>query len=328
MRWGFISRAALLLLLCAETGALVLKLHQTKPSSPAVALSNHSCPTFVKPQSLVLNASALTKLKSQTKASCSLPAGAMWCNGYINGGWRKLAVYNGPDPVSNVICQQGVWEFDSVSDMGIHESGAGKTLVDVGANIGWFSVLFADAGYKVFAIEPMVENRKLIEATLCQNPDLVSKIEIVPMALAQKPTQPGETCDVYSCDCNLGDGLLVCKGEDERRRWIETGTPFNHVWREAVPTMTLDQLMTDKGMPAVDVIKMDVEGYECKVIEGGAATFRRPNYIMAEVRGDTASCTMTPLTDYGFVAHDGSFHGVTVNSRTRAAHSNLFFARN
>jgi FkbM family methyltransferase len=261
-------------------------------------------------------------------ASCTLPTGAVWCSAFINAKQRKLAVYSGPDPVSNTICGSGSWEFASVHAMGIMEPGADKTFVDIGANVGWFSVLFADAGYKVLAVEPMAANRDLLKASLCQNPDLAARVEIVPVALAQKPTKKGQTCDIYSCDCNLGDGLLVCDGEEARRKDIVDNPHFNHVFREKVGTRTLDEFMKDHGSPAIHAIKMDVEGYECKVLEGGADTFRKSSYTMAEVRDNTAPCIMAPLKKNGFVAHRDDFAGAIMQQYIAGGVlSNLFFAR-
>mmetsp|Transcript_32319 Transcript_32319/g.57195 ORF Transcript_32319/g.57195 Transcript_32319/m.57195 type:complete len:307 (-) Transcript_32319:78-998(-) len=264
---------------------------------------------------------------TKTNASCPLPGGAKWCTGIMNGKTRQVAVYSANDPVSNSICASGSWEFASVSQSGIHESGMDKTFLDIGANIGWVSVVFADAGYKVLAVEPMLANRQVLQATLCQNPDLTPKIEIVPVALAQKPTQPGQTCDVYSAEVNVGDGLLVCDGEEARRRDIVNNPHFRHVWREAVSTMTLDQWMVGKGSPSVDVIKMDVEGYECKVLEGASQTFNKPKYIIAEVRANTAPCVMSPLKAHGYVARQHSFAGPPVPQHAQLTLTDIFFSR-
>lgn len=41
---------------------------------------------------------------------------------------------------------------------------------------GYYSFLFAKAGYNVLAFEPMPHNRRAIEATLCLNPDIRTTI--------------------------------------------------------------------------------------------------------------------------------------------------------
>lgn len=238
-----------------------------------------------------------------TDVSCPLPDGAKWCNALTNGKVRRLAVYALYDPVSAIICDSGRWEFDSVAQMDVHEPGVGKTFLDIGANIGWYSVLFADAGYKVLSVEPMTANRQMLQATLCANPDLSSKIQIIPLALARKPTHQGQLCDIYSATINLGDGLLVCPGEEERKNDVVNNPDFHHEWRESISTMSLDQWMDSKGSPQVDVIKMDVEGYECKALEGALQTFYKPKYIMVEVRDDTWQCIEFVLMGHGYVSH-------------------------
>ena len=52
-------------------------------------------------------------------------------------------------------------------------------LLDVGANIGWFAINAAALGYTVFAFEPMAKNIGAICRTLCDNPDLQSRLTLI-----------------------------------------------------------------------------------------------------------------------------------------------------
>ena len=67
-------------------------------------------------------------------------------------------------------------------------SSSGTSFVDIGANVGWYSFMYAQHGYEVLAVEPMTANRALINATMCKNPDVASRISVVAAALTDKAT--------------------------------------------------------------------------------------------------------------------------------------------
>ena len=57
-------------------------------------------------------------------------------------------------------------------------------FVDIGANLGFYSLLFAHYGYDVLAIEPMRHNVRLINMSLCFSPELRARVTVVNAALA------------------------------------------------------------------------------------------------------------------------------------------------
>lgn len=153
-------------------------------------------------------------------------------------------------------------------------------------------------------------NRAIMQATLCQNPDLAQNINLIAIALADK-SRKNATCEIYSCDCNLGDGILACDGDEARRNEIVNNRKFHHVLRGTVPSRTLDEEMANHGAPTFDVVKMDVEGYECHVLQGGMQTFARDaKYLSIEVRDSTQQCVEQPLTNIGFKRRRDQFNMV------------------
>ena len=69
----------------------------------------------------------------------------------------------------------------------------GGVFLDVGANLGYYSVLFASRGWRVVAVEPMARNRAALRASLCLNPHLTASVSLHSRALVS-PSQSGLRC--------------------------------------------------------------------------------------------------------------------------------------
>jgi FkbM family methyltransferase len=130
----------------------------------------------------------------------------------------------------------------------------GDVFVDVGANAGLYSVMAADMGAKVVSVEPFPGSRKALVANQILNG---FEFEIVPAALAS-------------------DELIERTGR--RMTLTDDKGPSNHLLLEEsnkgvqVPVMTLDEVIDDKVDEdrVVTGLKLDVEGAELLVLEGGA----------------------------------------------------------
>ena len=114
--------------------------------------------------------------------------------------------------VSRRIAEEGIWEpYETSLVMDLLHPGA--VFVDVGANIGYFTVLAATTAGKVFAFEPDPENFRLLEANLALNA-LQRKVTAVPAALAE---EDGEG-QLYLSEDNLGDHQIYAAGDHCQRR--------------------------------------------------------------------------------------------------------------
>lgn len=135
----------------------------------------------------------------------------------------------------------------------------GATFVDVGANIGYFSLLAASlvgpAG-RVLAFEPNPANCELLRQSVTAND--FAWIAIHPVAVAEARQQIAfATAGVDS------NGRVINPAEAEAEV-----APLPLV--EAVP---LDEALA--GVPRVDAIKIDVEGAEARVWRGMQAVIQR-----------------------------------------------------
>lgn len=142
--------------------------------------------------------------------------------------------------------------------------------LDIGANVGYFSMLMAKLAYRgnVYAFDPLPLNVALLRASATLNG--FNNIEIIESAVGDSD---GEVTLTQSTDSAYSSIL------DTGRKAIE------QIIR--VPMITLDTFIRNCSIQAVDVIKIDVEGAEGLVLNGASALLsdavRRPRVILVEL---------------------------------------------
>jgi FkbM family methyltransferase len=162
----------------------------------------------------------------------------------------------------------------------------GMTFLDVGANMGDFSLIAAktmqDDG-RVLAFEPSPDNCRWMRRSIELNG--YGSIELFEIALSDVT---GEAA-LYLGDRIAKHSLLPRK--------IEQDTI-------TVTVETLDDFLESTGSTQVDMMKIDVEGAELKVLRGGAATLSRPGpmILMVDIHGGRVKPheVWSQLVEYGF----------------------------
>ena len=132
--------------------------------------------------------------------------------------------------------------------------GKGDIFVDVGANIGLFTLKVAPHAARVVSVEPGEAAGTQLDANIALNG--FSNVTVVRKALADKPG----TAALHHNP--LGD-------DPQAFSLISDGTDSGS---EQVEVTTLDMLVRSLDLPRVDCIKIDVEGAESMVIAGGIET--------------------------------------------------------
>jgi FkbM family methyltransferase len=134
-------------------------------------------------------------------------------------------------------------------------------FLDIGANIGYYSMLVAHASRRrasVHAFEPVDRNF----AALNRNRDLNGLSSIIHTYRTAISGTVGEAEFRLPPGTNRGIGSL-CPSSGS----AQTG--------HRVKTTTIDYFAQEKGLDRVSCIKIDVEGAEALVISGGTETIRR-----------------------------------------------------
>jgi FkbM family methyltransferase len=171
-----------------------------------------------------------------------------------------------------------------------------RGTVDVGAHVGYFSIIAAHANPegRVFAFEPIAANAARMRQNLALSG--VADVEVHEAALAERR---GPVVFRAPRDGAMGvRGALAETGVDPSRP--------DEAWETIqVPGMTLDGFLTDRGQPPVDLVKIDVEGPVVRVLRGmGETLHRTAPVLVVEILTDAAGEAVRALTDpLGYEVH-------------------------
>jgi len=184
------------------------------------------------------------------------------------------------DTIAALVRQSGLASYESPTPAilaGLVSEAEG-VVVDIGANTGIFTLLAAAASraVRVCAFEPLAAPRELLRANLAFNPDLAPRIVVDRRALSR-------VCATLPFFETINDrGFVSTSSSLELGHATEVG---NHVRRD-IATDTLDGWAAANGVGPIRLVKMDVEGHEHAVLEGGRHVMGRHRpFIIAEMLG-------------------------------------------
>jgi len=153
-----------------------------------------------------------------------------------------------------------------IAKSGVYDSRTGKILLnalrsgsrclDIGANVGYFTLLMGHAvgeSGKVIAFEPDRVNLRLLKSNIKTN-GMSGRVDVKSVALGNDTG----VAQIYLSEINTGDHRSY-KPIGESREFYD------------VKMIRLDDIGEELG--AFDVVKMDVQGYEGYVLEGGRNVF-------------------------------------------------------
>lgn len=164
----------------------------------------------------------------------------------------------------------------------------GFVCVDVGANVGYFTHLFAqhagDSG-RVIAVEPIKRNARLIELNSVIN-GTDENVEVINKAITENLT--GQTR--FSLRNNSSTSSLEeDKDTPERENPLNTSTVVINV-----PCEPLDEIVKGLQLEKIDILKMDIEGYEYRALLGMqhilTSANLRPGLMMIELLTKHLEC--------------------------------------
>jgi FkbM family methyltransferase len=240
-----------------------------------IQLALYGCVRVVSAINAPLSVTAKTRYGSEIK--CSLPDGIQTC-----------------------IFLYGVWEPD-ISAFIASELHPGDTFIDVGAHVGYHSILASRAvgsDGNVVAIEASPDTFTVLENNLSLNPGC-SNVRTLNVAASERTGM----IPFY-----LGPKGMGIEG------WSTTVLRDSFRQRCTVSAGSLSSLLTEKELQTAKIIKIDVEGAEAEVLRGLVPSLGllrpdveivieiSPSLWPASSREQKMTCedVLSPLLDAGF----------------------------
>jgi len=141
-------------------------------------------------------------------------------------------------------------------------------FLDIGAHIGLYTIRLARRVSKVIALEPEPQNYALLYRNVVMH-GLDQKVLVLPIAISDK--------DGYAMLCvKASSGAHTLEGEVNCKKKV------------GVLSLKIHTLLELLNINRADVVKIDVEGHESKVINGmhKLLHFRSPRILVVETRKD------------------------------------------
>jgi FkbM family methyltransferase len=142
---------------------------------------------------------------------------------------------------------------------GFYKPSAGQTVIDIGANIGWFAVFLQSRAQeiRVHCFEPGAAAIECLRANVEAN-GLGKFISVYPVAVSDR----------------IGTSRLARHARSYERRLVETVESVEAA--DAVETITLEHAVEMTGAGSIDLLKIDVEGAEIEIVLGSGIDVWKP----------------------------------------------------
>lgn len=246
--------------------------------------------------------------------------------GSIHKKQARFRIYHhgNTDAVSKQIERKGTWELqitkNLIKNLEIYAAETQKTLgdlsvVDIGANIGWYTMVIASLGVNVVSFEPMEPNLDLLRRSLCvASPEIRDRVTLFGHGLSEKE----QTCFQYVKRSNSGNGHTRCveKVEDLELNLDE----YKVVGRSQLRVLdniirTVPKSEAKKEPISIAALKIDTEGFEPIIFNGGHALLSQaeipvifteyaPRYLRRITPGMTGFDYLKYFYDNGYVIYN------------------------
>ena len=181
-----------------------------------------------------------------------------------------MYVYKREDTVSMAISKRRSWEGRETQKLinALNYYSSLKNIkndniyiLDIGSNVGWYTLFLGKLGYNILAFEPSDVNMYILRKSFCLNQDL--NITLIKKGLYTEEKQ----CDFYISRGNIGDGWVFCD---------KNSTIPSHLIKSGETYLTkLSNYIEFLSTRNLALIKIDIEGSEGKAIESGIELFSK-----------------------------------------------------
>jgi len=172
-----------------------------------------------------------------------------------------------------------------------------SVIYDIGSNVGMYSIYAASIrDCKVISFEPSFLNLELLFRNVQTN-NLQDKITIVPLSLSNKN-------QIENFYMQEGDNIWGGAHNSSGSNKSQDGTEMLNFKVSSQLALSLDSLVELFSLPNPSHMKIDVDGLESVVLQGGLKTFGNSKSILIEIdekNKDQNSEVQGLLSNLGFV---------------------------
>ena len=134
----------------------------------------------------------------------------------------------------------------------------GMQVLDVGANIGYFTLIMAQAAGlsgRVWAFEPTKKYREQLMWHV-ENNNLKDIVTLIPYGLSDK---------TMTTEISIGNSSATL-------HWTAESVPLR---QEIIQLHPLDEVAAELGIHQIDFVKLDIDGHEPRFIRGASNSLKR-----------------------------------------------------
>jgi FkbM family methyltransferase len=171
-------------------------------------------------------------------------------------------------------------------------------FIDVGANIGYCSLIASKHYSNVIAFEPIPENFKLLEKSISDNK--ITNIKVISKCVGQPTEQKLELTTFLT---NMGGTRNINNTKKQNVSHLQTGSTAEY------DVISLDEFTKD--IKSIAMLKIDVEGHELQVLNGfseGLKTKKCKNIILelspCSVANDICIETLLKFKNNGYFIYN------------------------
>ncbi len=149
---------------------------------------------------------------------------------------------------SKMIISSKIIDYHELNALKNINKTSGSTFFDIGANIGYYSISCSNYGFeKIFSFEPIPRVIEQLKTNIQLN-ELEDLIQVIPKGLGEK----NEVKEINEDLTNFGNSSFTNKILKKITHKIEV--------------INLKDFIKERGIVTLDAIKIDVEGYEDRVL--------------------------------------------------------------
>ncbi len=198
-------------------------------------------------------------------------------------------------------------EYESEKFMLSSECNKNSIIMDIGANVGYYSVLLSTKFFssKVFAFEPFSSQYSFLEKNLKLN----SLNNCFPLKLIVSDNCKPKKI-YYSCDQNTGATSI-----HKKSKIFET-----------VSSISLDVFCEKEKIDFIDLVKIDVEGHELNVLKGMAKLLKlkKVKNIFIEILEENLICNNSTRKEIVSLLNKFGYEGFYMDGKIEKKYNGLF----